>query len=174
MATPVEWIVVALMVDLVSGLYQAGTAYTQGKKNAAYAQADIDWVEQQTAKEESRFREQGKGFLGTQSAVVGMSAAKYAGSPLMIKNKTAAQIEEDALQIRLSGQHEIDRLKIEKKGYEDFAKQAFIGGLVGMGSTFLTGYKQIYRPKTNYPTFYNASKPSYRPYEYNPSNIFGY
>ncbi len=141
--------------------------------NIALAELDIEYIEKQTKTAEERFRDEGEAFKGTQKAVIGHSAAKTTeGTPLLIQQETAARIEQDVLQIKEKGKHEVERLEIEKEHYAESSKQAFTSMILGLGSTFLTSYAKMYRPKTKMPTFGHQNKP----YQYlgYPSSPYGY
>lgn len=148
----------------IYGQYEA--EQETAETNIALAQADIEYIEKQTKTAEERFRDEGEAFKGTQKAVVGHSAAvSTEGTPLFIQQETAARIEQDVLQIRETGKHQVEQLELQKKGYEAGARVATANMILGMGSTFLTSYTKMYRPKTKMPSFGYQNKPYYGYYD---------
>ena len=174
MADPVTWFVAGLALKAVDIFAESRQTQAEAEVqediaeiNVELVQEDIDWVEKQTGKAVERHREAGEAFKGTQRAVIGHSAAKMAGTPLMIMQETTAKIEEDVLAIEEYGAHEVTRLGLQQEQYElmgeyygGVAGQAWLTGLLGMGSTFLTGYAQTYGMK-HWPTFGQRKKTTY-------------
>lgn len=184
MATPALGIIGAFVGAALVGLeYKEKKAEAKLEEevagiNVELVQEDIEYVTKQTEKEVGRFREAGEAFKGTQRAVIGRSAAKMEGTPLMLLQETSAKIEEDVLAIKEYGAHERRRLGMQKEQYElmgeyykGVAGQAWLTGLLGMGSTFLTGYAQTYGMK-GWPTFGQRKKKDY--YGSDPWRLGGY
>ena len=175
MPDPVTWFVAGLAMKAVDIFVESRQTKAEAEFqeeiaeiNIEQAQADIAWVEKQTGKAVERHREAGEEFRGTQRAVIGHSAAKMAGTPLMIMQETQAKIEEDVLAIKEYGAYQvsgyesqIEAYEAGKTYYEGLGKQAWLTGLLGMGSTFLTGYAKFKMPELGWPTFGQRKKTTY-------------
>ncbi|KKN27531.1 hypothetical protein LCGC14_0863670 [marine sediment metagenome] len=95
---------------------------------------------------EQRFRKKSERTLATQRASFAKAGVEAEGTPLIVAEETAAEIELDALAIRYAGTVEQSRLAAEQAGFEQAdilsrmrGSQARIAGRLGAGSTLLTG-----------------------------------
>lgn len=94
----------------------------------------------ESAAEDARIlRKRGRIVMGQQAAGYSASGVTLSGSPLLVMQETKAESELDAMKAEYGGQLQAKRLR-DEAGYRRFAgKQAQIGGMIGAGTTLLTG-----------------------------------
>ena len=147
----IEAAIAAILVGAtldIAGKGMAANAQKQAYKAAAkQAEKDAAFVEEQTGVAVGRYKEGMETFQSRQRAIIGSSGSTFEGSPLQIYEETTAKMEQDILQIRKQGKHEAARLRSEAGTYSEMSKQAGIAGLFNMGSTFITGAKEIFALK---------------------------
>lgn len=137
---------IGMGIQAIGGIYSA-----QQKKETAREQAKL--IEEQTRKEVEDFHEQGEALKSRQIALVGASGVKQEGSPLLVMQETARQLEEDELWIRTQG----------RKAAELTRKQgdaAFWSDIIGTTGTLLTSGASIYHAYSGY--YGNGIKRSYQ------------
>ncbi len=124
---------------VMMGVAMAGTAlsaygqYRQGQAQAAASEYNAAATEEKGKYEETQARDRLRHLLGTQRALYAKAGVDItSGSPLLVMADTASKGEQEALNIRRGYQTEagIDRF---------YAKQYKRAGMIGGGSTFLTG-----------------------------------
>jgi hypothetical protein len=111
------------------------------KYNAKVAERDAEQARISADYEEKRHRENAMRLMGSQRAQYGASGVDMSdGSPVDVNADTAIQTELDALAIRYGG-------KVKSNAYMDDAalsrmgaKNAMTKGVMGAGSSILTGY----------------------------------
>jgi hypothetical protein len=133
MADPVTLGIVALGVSLMGTGMSAFGQYQQGQAQAAASEYNAAATEEKGKYEESQARDRLRRLLGTQRALYAKAGVDItSGSPLLVMADTAAQGEQEALNIRRGYQTEagIDRF---------YGKQYKKAGMIGAGSTFLSG-----------------------------------
>jgi hypothetical protein len=122
--------IVGLTAQAIGGVVSANNARETGKM-----QSDI--ILDRAKEEEQIFREQGESIKSTQQAFVGASGVETEGSPLMVMEKTASQIENDALKIREEGRR--SAALVRKQGADAANTQ-----MINTAATLLTGGAQLY------------------------------
>ena len=149
MYDPITAIVVITAVAAFGGAYMQ---YEQGQEqkkayeaNAEIAKADAAATEQKTQYDETAHRENVKRILSRQRALYGSSGVEMQGSPLLVMQDTAAQGEMDALAIRYGGDVEAARKRSEANVMKMQGKSAERLGMIGAGTTLLSGAGQIGR-----------------------------
>jgi hypothetical protein len=133
MADPATLGLVALGVGIVgTGL----SAYSQYQAGAAQKEAydyNAEIVQQKAAYDEAQARDRLRKLMSTQRALYAKAGVDLtSGSPLLVLAQTAAEGEEEALNIRRTGYNEAQLQKY-------YGSQAKTAGTLGAGSTLLTG-----------------------------------
>jgi len=134
---------------LIAGAVISGVSAIAGgisAKKQAESQADI--TEQQGAfakasalDQAERFREQGESFLSGQR--VGFASAGVqldTGSPLAVMKKSEENLEQDVKRIQEAGENAATLAGNQAAAFRKQGQGAFLGGILGGGSTFLTGF----------------------------------
>lgn len=135
--------IAATVISTAVGVY---SAYQQGqaqqkaaKYNAKVAENQAIAARNAAAVREQQHREQVRRLHATQRAVSGASGVTEEGSPLLVMADTLEQAELDAQRIRYGGE-------VSAAGFESQARlsrfqgqQAAQAGLIGAGSTLLSG-----------------------------------
>jgi len=140
----------AVMVigTVVNFVGQYNTARAQ--KDAANKQADL--IEKQAATQEEQFRRKGKALQSRQQAYLGASGVMVEGTPMLVMQDTAEQLEKDALYIREQGQDAADLAR--KQG-----DTAYWSGMLNSFGTLLTSGAQIYQALGPKPQQYGGTTP---------------
>jgi len=140
MMTPIATLAILFgsTLEIASIGMQANAAKKEAEFNAAQAEQDAAYIEEQTTGEVKKYRKSGERFMGTQRAIAGASAAEMAGSPLMIMKETADTVESGAREIQKQGTYEANRLRQQAGQYRQGAKDIAVAGLFDISSSFLT------------------------------------
>ncbi len=145
------------------GQFQAGQAQAgMASYNALIARQNADLTSRRmelakTEKEiiEQKFRKKGERTLASQRAAFAKAGVELEGTPLIVAEETASEIELDALAIRYSSSVEQAQLLSQKAGFEQAdilermrGRQAKGAGFIGAGTTLLTGIGRIANAKS--------------------------
>ena len=94
----------------------------------------------ESGQEDARiFRMRGRMAGGSQAQGFAASGVKLSGSPLLVLEETKRESELDAMKAEYGGQLQAKRLRDEARFRRYAGKQAEIGGMMGAGTTLLTG-----------------------------------
>jgi len=127
---------VAMGVSLLGTGLSAFGQYRSGQAQEAAYKYNAAATEEKGKYEESQARERLKHLLGTQRALYGKAGVDItSGSPLLMMLETTREGEVEALNIRRGYQTEAGIQRY-------YGKQAREAGMIGAGSTFLTGLGQ--------------------------------
>lgn len=126
------------------GQYQSGQAQKAAYNyNAQVAESEAGVARAGAAREEEVHRAKLQRMLGTQRALYGAGGVDItSGSPLLTMMSTAEEGEREAEFIEYGGEVEATRSLNEAKLNRFYGKQAYKSGVIGAGSTFLTGLGQ--------------------------------
>lgn len=142
----------ALVAAMAGGItMSAAGQYQQGKEQRKLAKAQAAAMAQDAAavKEESRERarkerKEGRKLLARQTVTYAASGVKPGeGTPLLVMLEDAMEVEESARNIQLHGARASSRLLQESKWRKRAGRSAYRAGVIGAGSTLLTGGAQI-------------------------------
>lgn len=124
-----------------AGAIQAGQAQKKiGKFNAELARREAKRAREVAAFKEKQLREEGAAFRSKQIAAAASQGRDVnEGSPLLLRQETAEDIELDALSIRFQGSAEAARLEGEARLHKFRGKQAQTASFFKAGSTLLGG-----------------------------------
>ncbi len=148
---------IALTISAIGLGIQALSAIDANAKQKVATNAQVGMIEEQTAKQLSDFRDQGEAIKSRQAAFVGASGVKVEGSPLMVMQETARQLEEDAAWIKRQGELAVDITRKEGNAAE-------ASRMLDTASTLLTGGFKLYDSfSANYGS---QSRPKISPYRY--------
>jgi hypothetical protein len=126
----------ALGTSLAGGALSAYGQYRQGEAQNEANEYNANMSLAKADQEERESREKLKKLMGTQRVLYAKAGVDLSsGSPLMVLANTAAEGEEEALNIRARGQNEANM-------YRWYGKQAKKGANISAGSTFLTSLGQ--------------------------------
>ena len=121
--------------------------FQQGRAESAQARFQANLLQQQAvrrrqeaAAQESAFRRRQARFSGRQRALFGGAGVTFEGTPLLVQEDTAAEIELAALNIRAGGAVEATRLEQQATFQRRFGSSASRAGTLRAGSTLLTGF----------------------------------
>jgi len=150
MADPVSGILIAGMVTSMAGtlmsvqgqLAQGSAQKKWGEYNAQVAERDAESARQSAEYEAGLKRREGEKILGTQRALFGKAGVTFEGSPLMLMEQTAADVEMDALMIERGGVLTSQRYQSEATLSRMKGQAASRAGYYGAGTTLLTGASQ--------------------------------
>lgn len=146
---------VAPAVEAISTLYTAGASYSAAKSGQAMAEANAKIAEQQGiaalrkgAQESDRIARQARRVQGSQRAAYGAAGVDpNAGTPLDMQADTLYQAEQDKALVRYNAELqkwgfdvEAANYKAQADAYGSKATGSLIGGVLGAGSSLLTGY----------------------------------
>ncbi len=151
MADPMTWMVILSAIGtalsvvgiIVSARSQeeAGQVQQQGyEANAEVIEADATVVESEAAYSESQHREKVRRLLATQRSLYAKSGVDLSsGSPLVVLGQTAAEGEEESLQIRRTGQIDALRLRNQAKIQKYYGGTTASAASTTSKATLLTG-----------------------------------
>lgn len=126
------------------GTIQAGRAQAQmAEYNAQVAERDAEIATTSAAYEEAQFRHEGEELKSVQRARYAKSGVTMTGTPLLVLEDTAAQIERDALAIRYGGSLEAARATSAASMARFTGKQARTASYYRAGGSLLTGASQV-------------------------------
>lgn len=141
------------------GMFQQGQAAAAEARaqqqvaqyNAKVAEREAQAIEQKTAFEQQRQAEEAARIEGSLRANLGASGAVPSeGTPLMLQSKQAAESELDNLMIGYEGQIGAGRArsqsrldKMQAGIYSQKASNARTAGMIGAGTTLLTGFGKM-------------------------------
>ncbi len=122
----------------------SSVAAGQAQANAAAFNAEV--AQQQAERERQIAEREAADFRRQQSRVLAASRARRAGagvtfqgSPLLVNESTAAEIELSVQNILVGGETRASRLRQQAALERANASSARTGGILGAGSTLLTG-----------------------------------
>jgi len=126
------------------GQYQSGQAQKGAYDyNARIAEQEAGVARAGAAREEEIHRTKLKRLMGTQKALYGAAGVDIAsGSPLLTLMSTAEEGEREAEYIRYGGEVSATEKLNEARLARYYGKQTYKAGVIGAGSTFLTGLGQ--------------------------------
>ena len=107
--------------------------------NAAVAERDAESARQSAQYEADLKRREGEKLLGRQRALFGKAGVTFEGSPLLLMEETASDIEMDALMIERTGKLTSQRYQSEATLSRMKGASAKRAGYYGAGTTLLTG-----------------------------------
>jgi len=145
-----SWLPTALMVvgttmSAVSTYQQAKAASDAAKYNAELARQQAETIEKVGELEKEKLERRKRQILGQQRAAYAQAGVRVgSGSPLEVMADTAAQIELDIAAQEYNTRIGISRARTKAEIQEMYAKQYKRAGLLGAGSTLLTGYGQAF------------------------------
>ena len=118
----------------------AGNAKADAEKyNAAQAEANAKIVQEQTAQEEQKVRIMGRRALGSIRAAYGASGVTMEGSPLDVLAMSAANAEQDALNVRKAGEQKANMLYEDARMGRKSAEFAQTSGYMAAAGALLQG-----------------------------------
>ncbi|MCF7811450.1 hypothetical protein K9N50_10735 [bacterium] len=158
MSDPVTGLTVGGMVlSAVGTVASVQSQMQQGKEqnkwnqyNAAVAERDAEAARQSAEYEAALKRREGEKLLSRQRALYGKAGVTFKGSPLMLMEETAADIEMDALMIERTGKLTASRYGEEATLSRMKGTSAQKAGYYGAGTTLLTGAGQAINTYGNY------------------------
>jgi hypothetical protein len=135
---------IGALVTSAAGATYAGIQ----QSNAADYSASVSEQAARAAKDkaqydENKHREMVRQIISSQNALYGKSGVDMTGSPLLTLEDTAGQGELDALAIRHGGDVEAARQRSAAALAEMKGDSAFTSGLIGAGSSLLTGASKV-------------------------------
>lgn len=135
--------IAATVISTAIGVY---SAYQQGqaqqkaaKDNAKAAENQATATRNAAMVREQQHRERIRHLAGTQRAVAGASGLEEAGSPLLVMADTLEQAELDAQRIRYGGEVSATGFEAQSRLSRFQGDQASRAGMIGAGSTLLSG-----------------------------------
>lgn len=147
---------IALIVALagtgvaVAGTIQSGRAQAKmAEYNAQVAKREAQVAEQNAAYEEAMHRKEGARLMATQRARYAKSGVTSSGSPLLVMEDTAAEIERDALAIRYGGNVAAANARSSATLSRLTGSQAKTASYYSAGSSLLTGISKAAQYKSS-------------------------
>lgn len=140
MADPVTWAIIIGTTITAAGAIQSGRAQAKmAEYNAQVAEREGQIATTGAEFEEAQFRREGERLKATQRVRFAKAGVKPAGSPLLVMEETAAEIERNALAIRYGGSLEAaratSRAQLERFG----GRQAKRAAKIKATGSLLTG-----------------------------------
>lgn len=124
----------------VAGQISAGVAARDaGDIAAAQAESDAAFVRDITKEEVRKFRRQADQFQSTQKSAIGGSGLRMSGSALQLLQETELEIERDIKTIQKTGEQRAQGIEAQGDIYKIQGESALTSGILGAGSTLLTG-----------------------------------
>lgn len=137
---------IAAIAGLAGAAVSAVGSVSAGQAQANAAEFNATVAQQQAERERQIAQREAADFLRRESRVLAASRARRAGSgvtsqgsPLLVDESTAAEIELGARNILVSGATNASRLEQQAALDRANARSARAGGILGAGSTLLTG-----------------------------------
>lgn len=137
---------IAAIASLAGAAVSAVGSVSAGQAQANAAEFNATVAQQQAERERQIAQRDAADFRRRESRVLAASRARRAGSgvtsqgsPLLVDESTAAEIELGARNILVSGATNASRLEQQAALDRSNARSARAGGLLGAGSTLLTG-----------------------------------
>jgi len=128
------------------GMIYSGMAEGQAAgERAKIARQQAAAAKVRSAEEERQSRERYQRLMGTQRALYGKAGVRMEGSPLLVLAETAREAEREAEYIRKWGHVEAGQRQSEAEMEKKAATTSRWGGLMGGGTTLLTGYSKLLR-----------------------------
>ncbi|MEQ8370788.1 MAG: hypothetical protein RIE31_05135 [Alphaproteobacteria bacterium] len=134
----------------LSGLLQAQRSLSAAaidRVNAKSAAEDARLARERGARREQTIRQQTERDIARQRARFARSGVQIAGSPLLALEDLAATGELDALDARAGGEAEALRRERQATQRQLSSVSHAIGGVVGAGSSLLSGGGALFRPR---------------------------
>ena len=137
------------LISAVGAIQQGQAASAQSKLQAGILRQQAEQERLQAASNEADFRRQQQFLLARRRAMLGAAGVDpAAGSPLLVSEDFAGEVELQALRIRSGGKLRATRLE-QQAGLERFSGRAarradFIRG----GSLLVTGAGKVFGPNT--------------------------
>lgn len=141
MCTGVEIALLAsTAVSTVSAIKQGQDANKQSKAQAAILREQAANQRTQSAADESDFRKNQSRIMAARRAAMGASGVQQgAGSPLLVSEDFASEVELQAQRIRSGGEVRATRLEQQAKLERSAGSSAATAGFLRGGSLLLTG-----------------------------------
>jgi len=159
MAAGVAVSAIGTAMSMQSQIAQGKSQNAWNQYNASVAERDAEAARQSAAYEAGLKRKEGERILGRQRALFGKAGVTFEGSPLLLMEETAANIEMDALMIERTGKLTGQRYESEATLSRMKGKSAQTTGYYGAYTTLMTGASQAigvygnYRASTYSPTY---------------------
>ena len=134
-------------IGIADWLFGIAGAEKTTEINYELARLDIEFIKSQTEKEVGRLEEFGEKQLGTMKAVIGHSAAKVEGTPLMLLQEQAQITAEDILEVEAISEHAIESLELQLPDISKEEVQGMTKFKKVKGKTFLTRYEDYEKIK---------------------------
>jgi len=129
-------------VSIMAQMQQGKEQKAWSNYNAAVAERDAETARTNAAYEAGLKRKEGEKILGRQRALFAKRGVTFEGSPLLLMEQTAADIEMDALMIERGGKVAGQRYQSEAVLSRMEGTAAKRAGYYGAGTTLLTGVGQ--------------------------------
>lgn len=136
---------IGVAVQVFGQIQGARAEKADAEFNATIAEQEAVLARQEAGAREERQREEDRRILARQRALVGAAGITFEGSPVAVFAESAAQAELDALLIRREGVLRSRSLLIEADIQRVAGRQALAAGILGAGTTLLTGGARIAR-----------------------------
>ena len=137
---------IAAIAGLAGAAVGAVSSVASGQAQANAAAFNAEVAQQQAERERQIAEREAADFRRQQSRVLAASRARRAGagitfqgSPLLVNESTAAEIELGVQNILVGGATRASRLRQQAALDRSRARSARVGGFLGAGSTLLTG-----------------------------------
>lgn len=141
--TALAMMAVASAVSAYGAVQQGKAANQQAKVQSAIYQQQAERERLVAASEEQDFRRQQSRQMATRRAMMGVSGVDAAtGSPLMVSEDFAGEVELQALRIRNGGEVAATRMEQQAQLTRMAGKAAQTGGYFRAGSSLLHGFGQ--------------------------------
>lgn len=152
MAVAIPYLLAAGTALSAYGQYQQGkSAQSLAQYNATLDRRNADTARLQATAEEERFRRQAARQRGEQVGKIAASGVVVnTGSPLLVLADSAREAEMDALNIRYGGELKAQGLEANARSEEFQGKNAKRQGIIGAGSTLLSGAARTYKAYKEY------------------------
>ena len=143
------WAPIALVA--ASALASAYASYQSGRAQQDAANFNSAMANQQAKQardvakiKEENYREQVRRHMATMRAQYSASGVTMEGTPLMVMMDSAREAERDAQRIRYGGELESWAYEGESGLQKMIGKQAYKAGMVGAGTSLLSGASRAY------------------------------
>lgn len=152
MADPVSLGMIA-SVGITAGAKIVGAV---GESQAAQKDADLkrlqaDEAEKSGARQEKLLRQQGQQIEGTQVSGYAKAGLDLSGSPLLVLEDTARQVEEQALVVQHDTAFRAGQLRQGADLADQLGQINLVSGLLNAGGTVLGGAAKAYSPANTGP-----------------------
>ena len=159
MADPASLATIGAIASMAGTAFSAMNQIQQGKDqkkwyeyNAAVAERDAEEARKIAEYEAEQTRKEGQKLLSAQQARYASSGVTFEGSPLLLMEETAKEIELDALMTERTGEVTAQKYTTEAALSRMKGSSANTAGYYGAGSTLLTGAGQAASSYSKYKT----------------------